>query len=141
MTYLYPVAEYLRPMKLITLWLGLIFLLLGARYSGLPDWDIPVSLLMALCAYVTAAPTMRVLLERRWCLLPYAAFWTWFTVDGSYFIYWSLRDPGVLELRFANACASLALYGMCGLVWYTRHPALQHVDDQWDIFDSESHHH
>lgn len=32
-----------------------------------------------------------------------------------------LRDPDVLAgLRHANAGVSLALYGMCGLVWYPR---------------------
>jgi hypothetical protein len=44
---------------------------------------------------------------------------TWFTVDGCYAIYWSLRDPEALQLmRSANFLASLVLYWMCGLVWY-----------------------
>lgn len=122
MAYPYPAAEYMRPSKLLTLTLGILFLVAGAQFSGLPDWDVPVSFLMALCAYVTAAPSMRVVLERRWAHAHYAAFWTWFTVDGSYLIYWEFVNPDVLELRFANACASLTLYGLCGLVWYSRTP-------------------
>lgn len=118
--YLYGRAEYARPWKLVTLAFGIAFLIAGAIWSGLPDWDIPVSLIMALCAYVTAAPSMRAVVQRRWHLLPYAAFWTWFSVDGSYWIYWSLVDPSVLVLRAANAGVSLALYGMCGLVWYPK---------------------
>jgi hypothetical protein len=122
MKYLYPLNEYTNERKLIIFQFGLLFLFLGAELSGLPDWDIGVSLLMGLCAYVTAAPSLRVLFERRWAHAPYAAFWTWFTVDGSYLIYWTLVDPAVLVLRPANACASLALYLMCGLVWYQRTP-------------------
>lgn len=124
MPYLYPLAEYLRPSKLFTLSLGIAFLLAGAQFTGLPDWDVPVSFLMALCAYLTAAPTMRVVLERRWAHAHYAAFWTWFTVDGSYLTYWGLVDPSVM-FRSANAGVSLALYGLCGLVWYTRRDADQ----------------
>ena len=123
MNYLYPLAEYFRPLKLISLMFGLMFLFAGALWSGLPDWDIAVSLIMALPAYITAAPTMRVLLERRWICAPQAIFWTWFTVDGTYVIYWGLRDPVTLDaLRHANAAASLALYLACGVVWYLLTP-------------------
>ena len=119
MNYLYPFAEYLRPLKLISLMFGLMFLFAGALWSGLPDWDTAVSLIMACPAYITAAPTMRVFIERRWIHLPTAIFWTWFTVDGTYVIYWGLRDPATLDaLRHANAAASMALYLACGVVWY-----------------------
>ncbi len=139
MPYLYPRAEYLRPVKLLTLALGLVFLIAGAQFSGLPDWDIPVSLLMALCAYVTAAPTMRVVLQRRWEHAHYAAFWTWYSVDGSYFTYWGLVDPTALDFRAANAGVSLALYGLCGLVWY--HQKRPHYTDDFCWIDDESQHH
>lgn len=121
MSYLYPAAEYLKPWRLVTLALGMAFLIAGALWSGLPDWDIPVSFLMALPAYLTAAPSLRVVLEHRWALLPTAAFWTWFTVDGTYIIYWGFHDPEALDaLRSANFAASMALYIACGLVWYHR---------------------
>ena len=121
MKYSYPMAEYLRPWKLITLAAGLIFLFAGARWSGLPDWDFPISILMGLAAYLTAAPSMRVVLERRWEYAHYAAFWTWFSVDGIYVIYWGTFDPETLAtLRPANAAASLALYIMCGLIWHSK---------------------
>jgi hypothetical protein len=118
MNYLYPLADYFTPWRLITLFLGMVFLFAGALWSGLPDWDIPVSIIMAIPAYITAGPTMHVFTKRQWHNLPYAIFWTWFTVDGTYWIYWSLVDPSALVLRSANAGVSLALYAMCGVVWY-----------------------
>lgn len=118
--YLDPPAEYARPWKLFSLFCGILFLLAGARFSGLPDWDVPISFIMAGSAYFTAPCSLRVFIERRWSKFPLAFFWTWFTVDGTYAIYWSIVDPVALMFRPANAMASLALYVMCGLVWWHR---------------------
>jgi hypothetical protein len=105
---------------LFSLSCGIICLLIGARYSGLPDWDVPISFIMAVLTYFTAPCSLRVFLERQWIRFPQALFWTWFSVDGTYAIYWHFVDPAALILRPANAMASLALYGMCGLVWLHR---------------------
>ncbi len=52
-------------------------------------------------------------------MFPLMLFYTWFTVDGCYWIYWHFKNPVALELmRDANFPASLSLYVMCGLVWY-----------------------
>lgn len=118
--YLNPPAEYVRPWKLLSLLGGIVILLLGARYSGLPDWDVSVSLIMAVPAYFTAPCSLRVVLERRWKQFPLALFWTWLTIDGTYAIYWYLVDPAALIFRPANALASSALYAACGLVWLHR---------------------
>lgn len=65
--------------------------------------------------------SLRVIVERRWRLWPAMLFATWFTVDGSYWLYWRFRNPAALELmRDANFFASLSLYGICGLVWLYR---------------------
>lgn len=113
--------EYLRPWKLGTLMLGIGLLIAGSFYYGAPDWDIPISFIMAVLAYLTAPWSLRVLIERRWRQWPLMLFLTWFTVDGSYWIYWSFKDPVALDLmRSANFPASLSLYGICGLVWYYR---------------------
>jgi hypothetical protein len=110
--------EYLRPWKLITLAAGITLLVAGAFYYRAPDWDIPISLIMAILAYITAPWSLRVLLERRWKLWPAMLFATWFTVDGSYWLYWRYKDPAALEaMREANFFASLALYGICGVLW------------------------
>jgi hypothetical protein len=113
--------EYLRPWKLVTLGIGLSLLIAGSFYFDAPDWDIPISIIMALFAYLFAPWCMRVLLERRYRLWPVAAALTWVSVDGCYAVYWHFKDPRALELmRSANFSASLALYGMCGLLWVYR---------------------
>jgi hypothetical protein len=128
MTYFYPAFEYLRPWKLFSLLCGIIFLLIGAWFSGLPDWDMPISFIMAGFTYFTAPCSLRVFLERRWKQFPQALFWTWFSVDGTYTIYWYFVDPEALVLRPANAGISLALYGMCALVWMHRGTLRQLVE-------------
>lgn len=101
-----------------TLALGIGLLLLGAELTPAPDWDVPISFIMALLAYTTAPWSLRVLVERKWRALPLALLLTWFTVDGCYALYWYLKSPTVLALmRDANFPASLSLYGICGLAW------------------------
>lgn len=114
-------AEFARPWKLFTLFIGIALLIIGAYYYEAPDWDIPISLIMAILAYLTAPWSLRVIVERRWKLWPAMLFATWFTVDGSYALYWHFKNPVALELmREANFFASLSLYGMCGVVWLYR---------------------
>lgn len=111
--------EFLRPWKLFTLSIGIFLLIWGSHYYAAPDWDIPISLIMAFFAYLTAVWSMHVLIERRWGDFPLMIFATWWTVDGCYSLYWFFRNPVALDyMRAANAPASLSLYWMCGLVWY-----------------------
>jgi hypothetical protein len=113
--------ELLRPWKLSTLAIGVALLVVGSFYCQAPDWDIPVSFLMAAMSYLTAGWSLHVIVERRWRQWPWMLFVTWFTVDGCYWLYWSWKNPVALEqMRSANAPASLALYWMCGLVWFYR---------------------
>lgn len=116
-----PTREYLRPWKLATLACGLALLIIGSFYYRAPDWDIPISFIMALLAYLTAPWSLRVLLERRWKLFPAMLLATWFTVDGCYWLYWHFKDPAALTaMREANFFASLGLYGICGVLWLYR---------------------
>lgn len=121
MTYFYAPAEYLRPWKLASLTAGIFLLVAGSIYTPAPDWDVPISIIMAICTYFTAPCSLRTLLERNWRQFPIALFAIWFSVDGCYAIYWHFKDPAALELmRSANAPASLGLYGICGVVWLFR---------------------
>lgn len=117
----YNLTEFLRPWKLATLGIGIALLVAGAYLMPAPDWDVPISFIMALFTYLTAPWSMRVLLERRWRLWPWMLLATWFSVDGCYAIYWQLVDPAALALmREANFPASLSLYGICGVIWLYR---------------------
>ena len=120
-TPVYPVGEYARPWKLFTLAIGIALLIAGAFWYEAPDWDIPISFIMAILTYLTAPWSLRALVERRWRRFPLMLFFTWFTVDGCYWLYWRIKDPVALELmRDANFFASLALYGICGVLWLYR---------------------
>jgi hypothetical protein len=111
-------VEYKRPWKLFTLICGISLLIVGAYLTPAPDWDVPVSLIMAILTYLTAPWGMRVLLTRDWKFWPLMLFWMWFSVDGAYAVYWYFKDPAALELmRSANFPASLSLYGLCGIIW------------------------
>ncbi len=119
--FLYGLPEYLRPWKLVTLAIGIVLLILGSFYTPAPDWDIPISLIMAFFAYLTAPWSMRVILERQWVYWPAMLFAVWFSVDGCYALYWHVKNPAALAyMRAANFPASLSLYGMCGVVWLYR---------------------
>ena len=123
-------TEYARPWKLCTLALGVMLLIVGSFYYEAPDWDIPISLIMAGLSYLTAAWSLRVIMERRWAQWPAMLFATWFTVDGCYWLYWHFKNPVALELmREANFLASLSLYGMCGVVWLNRGSLRELMDD------------
>lgn len=111
-------VEFTRPWKLVTLAIGIALLILGSYVYEAPDWDIPISFIMAILAYLFAPWSMDVILERKWRLWPGMLFVTWFTVDGSYAIYWHFMNPAALEMmREVNFPASLSLYGMCGVIW------------------------
>ena len=101
-----------------TLLVGIGLLIAGSFYYEAPDWDIPISLIMAGFSYLTATWSFHVLVKREWRKFPLMLFLTWWTVDGCYALYWYFKNPLALELmREANWPASLALYWVCGLVW------------------------
>jgi len=114
-------TEYARPWKLVTFAIGVALLIVGSFYYEAPDWDIPISLIMATLTYLTAPWSLRVIVERRWKLWPGMLLATWFTVDGSYWLYWHFKNPVALEfMRGANFLPSLSLYMICGLIWFYR---------------------
>jgi len=67
--------EYLRPWKLTTFCIGLGLLLIGADQHIAPDWDYPISFIMATLTYLTAPWSVRVFLRRRWKFALLALFW------------------------------------------------------------------
>lgn len=112
--------EYLRPWKLFSLAIGLAWLIYGALNYNISDWDVGISLIMALFSYITAPWACRVLLGvargRFNAVSIYGALFAyWFTVDGVYVIYHTLM--GNETYRWENFLASSCLYALCGMIW------------------------
>jgi hypothetical protein len=102
--------------KNFTFLVGLSWLIYGALYMDYPDWDIPVSFLMACSTYLVADrfwQSMWTLRYREWPALIIAAWWC---VDGSYTVYWSIVNPSYM-IREGQWLASLCLFLLCGAVW------------------------
>ena len=110
--------NYRHPWNIGSLLVGIGLLIAGSFYYEALDWDIPISLIMAGFSYLSAAWSLNVLVKREWRKFPLMFFFTWWTVDGCYALYWYFKNPVALELmREANWPASLALYWACGVVW------------------------
>jgi hypothetical protein len=110
-------------LRLATFAVGVALLLAGAVWLDYPDWDIGISMLMAFATFATATWVTGVFWQRRWKWMPLALFWTWFSVDGVYWAYWSVVRPEAM-IRAGQWPASLCLYGLCGIIWYRLIPAV-----------------
>ena len=111
-------SEYLRPWKLATFAIGLALLIAGSFYFKTSDWDVGISLIMGILAYITAPWVLRVVKSLQWRSLPGAIIAYWFTVDGSYVAYNAcFGHPVSAELRWINFFASSLLYLLCGCLW------------------------
>lgn len=102
-----------------TFLIGFVWLIYGALFFDYPDWDIGVSIVMAVSTYFTAewvweyvTNPMDKLLEDSFLVV----FFTWWCVDGSYWMYWSLVNPSVM-IREGQWPMSLCLFLLCGAVW------------------------
>ena len=130
--------DYLRPWKLFSLACGIGLLLAGARFFPAPDWDVGVSLLMALSTYIFAPVSARVLFRRRWTRLPLALFGAWWSVDGVYWAYWAWRAPVALAaMRTANWPTSTCLYLICACLWLHDGPLREIVPGRGTVPDKE----
>jgi len=104
--------------KYSTLAIGIALLLIGGKHYQAPDWDVPISFIMAFFSFVTAPWATTVLLTGQWTKYPAALLLVWWGIDGCYWVYWSIVDPAALELmRDVNWPASLVLFLTCGILW------------------------
>jgi hypothetical protein len=115
------VKTYLNSLNLLTFAIGLSMLIYGAVAYRLPDWDIGVSLLMATLTYLSAPWVISVISKIRYIStskLLLAIFFTWLSVDGCYWAYWTIVDTNALVMREHQYLTSLCLYLMCGMFWH-----------------------
>lgn len=104
-----------QPWKLAMLSIGLALLLFGSANYQIIDWDFNISIIMALLTYVTAPQVIACITNGR--NLVAAMAMSWFSIDGCYWIYWSVVNPDALFLRAANAACSTPVYLLLGIVW------------------------
>jgi hypothetical protein len=114
--------ELRRPWKLASFGMGMLWLLYGAVFYGICDWDVGVSIVMGGLTYI-CAPWSVITIYRSiqsrpkvWpvhvvaALIPAMA-----AVDWSYWLYHTI--VGNRMLRWENFKVSMALYFMCGILW------------------------
>lgn len=95
--------ELLRPLRLVSLGVGIGLLIAGSVWLPSTDWDVPICFVMALPTYVLAPWAFRQVYYFRWRWMLLAAVGLWAAIDGSYSLYWSLRGFDALaEFRPAN---------------------------------------
>jgi len=113
-------SDLLRPWKLITLFIGMCWLIWGSFHYQASDWDIGICFVMAFFTYLTAPWCLRTILNAyqcrklTWSVLGALFAWYW-SVDGCYWIYHTLA--GNEMIRYENFLASTGLYFACAVIW------------------------
>lgn len=107
-----------QPWKLVTLAIGLSWLIYGALFYGIQDWDVGVSIIMAALTYLSAPWCVRAIIGRRWSMVAGVIIMSWLSIDGSYVLWHTFA--GNPMIRDANFPASAALYWLCGFIWLPR---------------------
>ena len=117
--------ELIRPWKLITFCIAMSWLLYGAIFYEIGDWDIGITLIMGGLTYLMAPWSVYVILyairyrPKLWYLQIIAALIAWlFVVDWIYMAYHTL--VGNQTYRDANFYTSTPIYFMAGIVWLYR---------------------
>ena len=110
--------KLIAPWRLASWGVGLLLLIMGSFYLPSADWDIPICFVMGIPAYVLAPWSFRQVyyLRLKWMPLAIAAFWL--SVDGTYWLYWGIKDPELAEVfRWANFIYCTPFFWLSGFVW------------------------
>lgn len=97
--------------------IGLALLVIGSYTIPQPDWDITISVIMAILTLLTAEYWLKTVMTLKWKTMPLAFFLAWFSLDGSYWLYWSFMDPAALELRAVAFPVNVLLYIACAVIF------------------------
>lgn len=116
------IKELTRPWKLFTFFIGMSWLIYGAVCFNISDWDIGISIIMGMLTFLFSSWTIHVIYRsifqrpRLWFIwLSAALAVSWFTIDGSYWLYHSILKHQML--RKDNFFASFTLYFLAGFIW------------------------
>ena len=108
-------TEYLKPWKLVTLTLGLLWLIVGSFVTEYPDWDIGICFVMGVATYLAHPWALRfntlgqAVVSVVLCMV---------CVDTFYAIYWQIKNPYVLQLmRSVQWPLSLCYYLIAVGIW------------------------
>lgn len=107
-----------------TFLIGLAWLIYGALFFDYPDWDIPLSLLMAGCTYLSADRFILAIKQKDPLGILLWSFMAWAAIDGSYWLYWSITDTSVM-IREGQWPMSACLYLLCGMFWTMKLPVVR----------------
>ena len=117
--------ELLRPWKLATFGLGMLWLIYGAVCYEICDWDVGISIIMGGLTYIFAPWSVTTIYSSirfqpsAWAVcIVVALIPAMFAVDWVYWLYHSA--VGNRMLRWENFKVSMALYFMCGILWSYR---------------------
>lgn len=126
--------ELRRPWKLVTFSVGMLWLIYGATFYGICDWDVGISIVMGGLTYIfapwsvtTIYHSLRFRPPARLLRVVAALIPAMFAVDWAYWLYHSA--VGNKMLRWENFKVSMALYFMCGLLWCYRGSLRDFVSD------------
>ncbi len=126
--------ELIRPWKLVTFSIAMSWLLYGAMFYNIADWDIGVTILMGVLTYLMAPWSVYILSSairfrpKLWYLHIVAALVAaLFVVDWVYMAYHVIVDNQTF--REANFYASMPLYFMAGAVWLYRGSVKEFVEN------------
>jgi hypothetical protein len=117
--------ELCRPWKLAGFAIGMAWLLYGALFHGIGDWDVGVSLVMGTGTYLTAPWAVHVIARacrdrppHAWLHVLVALGVAVLVVDTSYLAWHAAM--GNPTFRAENFRASIALYFLAGMLWQYR---------------------
>lgn len=126
--------ELARPLRLLSLAVGIGLLIAGSEYLPSSDWDVPLCFVMGIPAYVFAPWAFRQVYYFRWWKLLPAAIALWLTIDGSYTLYWWLKDFDALSaFRPANYFYCIWLFWACGVVFNIDYAKFRWFDTSVDM--------
>lgn len=126
--------EWVRPWKIFIFVIGMSWLFYGALNWNYPDWDIGVSIIMGLLAYMFAPWSVSTFMKaikyrhKAWILAIVLCLFSWlFVVDFSYFLWHTYA--GNTMIRYENFLVSSFLYLIAGFTWLYKGSFKEMVDD------------